>query len=103
MDYEKIDLKNINNIIKNINTISSLKCFIFKCYSTISKEEYENLIKKILQLKIKTIKFGINIFHHYKNQIVCNNKYNDFELKDLYENADLKYFENIKIYKIINK
>ena len=99
---EKIDLKIINNIINNINKIPSLKNFIFKCYSSISKEDYKNLVKKILQLKIKSIEFGINSFYDYKGKIACNDEYTEFELKFLYENVDLKFFEKIKIYKFIS-
>ena len=102
IEYEKIDLKIINNIINNINKIPSLKSFIFKCYSSISKEDYKNLVKKILQLKIKSIEFGINSFYCYKGKIVCNDEYTEFELKFLYENVDLKFFEKIKIYKFIS-
>ena len=50
----------INNIIRNIKKIPNLKFFIFKCYSNINEQEYNDLIKKLLKLKIKYIEFGIN-------------------------------------------
>ena len=96
---EKIELKVINYIIKNINEIPSLKCFIFKCYSNINEKEYFELIKKILILKIKSIEFGINSFVKYRKKIYCNKEYTEHELKSIYEGVDFKNFENIKIYK----
>ena len=96
---EKIDLKVINYIIKNINEIPSLKCFIFKCYSNINEKEYFDLIKKILKLKIKSIEFGINSFVKYRKKIYCNKEYTKHELETIYEDIDFKNFENIKIYK----
>ena len=95
----KLDFNVINNIINNINKIPSLKCFIFKCWSVINKKDYRSLIKKILQLKIKSIEFGINSFYDYKGKFVCNDEYTELELKYLYENVDFKYFDNIKIFK----
>ena len=89
----------INYIIKNINEIPSLKCFIFKCYSNINEKEYFELIKKILILKIKSIEFGINSFVKYRKKIYCNKEYTEHELKSIYEGVDFKNFENIKIYK----
>ena len=88
---EQIDLKVINNIIKNVNEIPSLKCFIFKCYSDINEKEYNELIKKVLKLKIKSIEFGINGFAKYK-------EYTEQELKSIYKDRDFKYIEKIKIY-----
>ena len=88
---EQIDLKVINNIIKNVNEIPSLKCFTLKCYSDINEKEYNELIKKVLKLKIKSIEFGINSFSKYK-------EYTDEELKSIYKDRDFKYIENIKIY-----
>jgi hypothetical protein len=88
---EQIDLKVINNIIKNVNEIPSLKCFIFKCYSDINEKEYNELIKKVLKLKIKSIEFGINSFSKYK-------EYTEQELKSIYKDRDFKYIEKIKIY-----
>lgn len=96
---QKIDLKIINNIIKNIKKIPSLKCFIFKCYSGINRTDYKEIIKKILQLKIKTIEFGINSFYNYKGKIICNDEYTELELKSLFEGVDFKYFDKIKIFK----
>ena len=87
---EQIDLKVINNIIKNVNEIPSLKCFIFKCYSDINEKEYNELIEKVLKLKIKSIEFGINSFDKYK-------EYTEQELKSIYKDRD-KYIEKIKIY-----
>ena len=88
---EQIELKVINNIIKNVNEIPSLKCFIFKCYSDINEKEYNELIKKVLKLKIKSIEFGINSFAKYK-------EYTEQELKSIYKDRDFKYIEKIKIY-----
>jgi hypothetical protein len=99
----QIDLKVINNIIENINTMPNLKCFIFKCYSSINKKEYYNLVTKILKLKIKSIEFGINSFTEYDGfygvKRVCNDEYSHNYLRVLYENIDFKYFDNLKIYK----
>ena len=99
----QIDLKVINNIIENINTMPNLKCFIFKCYSSINKKEYYNLVTKILKLKIKSIEFGINSFTEYDGfygvKRVCNDEYSHDYLRLLYENVDFKYFDNLKIYK----
>ena len=89
---EQMDLKVINNIIKNVNEIPSLKCFTLKCYSDINEKEYNELIKKVLKLKIKSIEFGINSFAKYR-------EYTEQELKSIYKDRDFKYIENIKIYK----
>ena len=50
---DTIDIKMINNIIRNIKKMPNLKFFIFKCYSNINEQEYNDLIKKLLTLKNK--------------------------------------------------
>ena len=88
----KIKLDNINNIIENTKKMPNLKSFIYKCYSIIEEKEYNNLVNKILKLKIKSIEFGINSF-------IRSKEYTEQELSFLYGNIELKYFENLKILK----
>lgn len=104
------DLKFIKNIIENINKIPNLKCFILKCFSDIKETEYIQIIKKVLELKIKSIEFGINSFtkqlqkqkDYLKEKLICNKEYTEHELHSFSENIDFEYFENIKIYKFNN-
>ena len=99
MRYHDIALRIITNVVNNLNKIPSLKCFIFKCYSQISLEDYHNLIKKVLSLKIKSIEFGINCRKNLWRNKYFKDEYTEIELQSLFEKIDFKYFENIKIYK----
>ena len=102
------DIEIIKNIIENINKIPNLKFFILKCFSDIKEAEYIQLIKKVLELKIKSIEFGINSFikqkqrKYSKDKFICNKEYTEHELHSFCENIDFTYFENIKIYKFNN-
>ena len=104
----KTDKEFIKNIIENINKIPNLKFFILKCFSDIKEAEYIQLIKKVLELKIKSIEFGINSFikqkqrEYSKDKFICNKEYTEHELHSFCENIDFTYFENIKIYKFNN-
>ena len=96
------DINLIKNIICNINRMPKLKCFILKCFADIKENEYNNLIKNILELKIKSIEFGINSFilrKDIEDKYISTYEYTEDELKSLYKNVDFKFFENIKIYK----
>ena len=93
---EFMDLKVINNMINNIKKIPSLKCLTFKCISNIEEKEYNDLIQKILKLKVKSIEFGIKsfTFRNYSSEV-----YEEKELLALCQNIDFLYFDNIKIFK----
>ena len=94
---DQIYLKMIKNVIKNIKKIPSLKSFIFKCYSNINEREYNNLVKGISKLKIKSIVFAINRFNGANsNKIICNKEYTQNDLQLLYENKEFKCLDNNK-------
>ena len=106
--YVKTDIEFIKSIIGNINKIPNLKFFVLKCFSDIEEKEYIHLIKKVLELKIKSIEFGIKSFikqnqgENLIDKFICNNEYTEPELHSFSGDIDFKYFDNIKIYKFNN-
>ena len=93
---DQILLKDLQNLIKNIEKMPSLESFIIKCYSNINKKEYNNLVKEISKFKIKSIVFAINRFKGFEKtkKIVCNKEYTQNKAHFLYENEDFKYLDN---------
>ena len=80
-------LEVVENVYNNLNKITNLKKFEFSCICNgIDKEFYEKFIKKLLEMKLDSIKFNI-IKKDEEEQIIDTDNYTDEELIELYPDA----------------
>ena len=80
-------LEVVKNVYNNLNKITNLKMFEFSCICNgIDKEFYEKFIKKLLGMKLDSIKFNI-IKKDEEEQIIDTDNYTDEELIELYPDA----------------
>ena len=111
LSFAKIDLKLINNLFNNLKKFPNLKNFKLDCQCVdIDEKSYENYIKKLLSLKLKSIILKIKKYKKKETDISKsedsekseeNNKkyYSENELKNMNNNFNIMKYNKIFIYK----
>ena len=100
-----LDLKNVRNVINNLDKMPNLKIFVFKVICEIDESTYIKLIEMLLLSNIKNIEFDLNMNDDTKDIMNYDTKkiryeYSEKELNNICKGIDIKKFEKVKINKI---